>query len=74
MNFTLFQGVYGQKERIANGKVTVPSWLYKIIVVIPQGSGVDKINDSTRVIAVEFPNTNEANNADWRASQPLLMR
>jgi endonuclease G len=63
----IISGVYGQKELIANGKVAVPSWLYKIIVVIPPGSDINQINDSTRVIAVEIPNKNESNDADWRS-------
>ncbi len=62
----IISGIYGQKELIANGKIAVPSQMYKIIVVIPPGSGIDEINGSTRVIAVELPNANESNDADWK--------
>lgn len=50
-------GTNGSMQRI-NGKINVPSKLYKIVVFYPeQGS----ITTNSTVIAANFPNTNEAN-------------
>jgi endonuclease G len=50
-------GGWGSAERIANGKVNVPSVCWKIILVLPQGDNdLQRINADTRVIAVSMPN------------------
>lgn len=50
-------GGQGSAERIASGKVNVPAVCWKIIVVLPRGSGdLQRITASTRVIAVSMPN------------------
>jgi endonuclease G len=52
-------GSNGTFSKIANGHVTVPNRIWKVIVVLPQGSNdVSRITTSTRVIAVNTPNTN----------------
>lgn len=52
-------GSSGTKNTIANGHVTVPNRIWKVIVVLSQGSGdVGRVTTSTRVIAVNTPNTN----------------
>ncbi|HWZ35063.1 MAG TPA: DNA/RNA non-specific endonuclease, partial [Mucilaginibacter sp.] len=51
---------------IAGGKVTVPSNVWKIAVIIPTGNGdIARITESTRVIAVNTPNINTIN-PDWK--------
>jgi endonuclease G len=47
----------GTDTRIASGKVHVPSHYWKVIVILPDGEeDLDRINSSTRVIAVIMPN------------------
>lgn len=51
-------GVNGYATTIAGGKVTVPANCWKVVVVLPNGSGdVSRIASSTRVIAINTPNT-----------------
>lgn len=51
---------------IAGGKVTVPSNVWKIAVILPAGTGdIARITESTRVIAVNTPNINTIN-VDWK--------
>lgn len=51
---------------IDNGLVTVPSNVWKVIVVLPNGNGdLSRITSSTRVIAVNMPNTNGLN-TNWK--------
>ncbi|WP_342648657.1 DNA/RNA non-specific endonuclease [Mucilaginibacter sp. CSA2-8R] len=62
------QGGYGTQGKfttIDNGHITVPSNVWKVIVVIPNGNNdLQRINASTRVIAVNTPNNNSIS-ADW---------
>lgn len=52
-------GSNGYKTTLANGKVTVPNRVWKVILVLPQGSNdVSRVTTSTRVIAVDMPNSN----------------
>lgn len=58
-------GANGAASTIDNGRVTVPKNLWKVIVVLPQGrDDLARINESTRVIAVNTPNCNTVS-ADW---------
>lgn len=61
----IMSGGYGEKERIAKGKVSVPNRVFKIIVVTEPGKGINSINASTRVIAVDTPNINGNKDSDW---------
>jgi endonuclease G len=61
----IISGGYGQKATIAGGKISVPSRLYKIIVVTNPGTGAGGVNTSTRVIAIDTPNDNGNRYADW---------
>lgn len=52
---------------IANGKVTVPSNVWKVAVIIPIGDGdINRVSATTRVIAVNTPNMNSIG-TDWKA-------
>jgi len=56
----------GTVNTIAGGKVTVPSNVWKIAVILPTGTGdLARITESTRVIAVNTPNINTIN-SDWK--------
>lgn len=58
-------GSNGTFNTIDNGHVNVPSHVWKVVVVIPNGNGdISRINTSTRVIAVDTPNINTVN-SDW---------
>jgi len=57
-------GSNGTATTIDQGRVTVPSNCWKVIVVLPVGtSDVSRITSSTRVIAVNMPNINSINTA-----------
>ena len=59
-------GTYGTVNTIANGKITVPSRVWKIALILPSGTNdLERINSSTRVIAINTPNENSVNE-DWR--------
>ena len=51
-------GSNGFAATIASGNITVPSNCWKVVVVLPNGSGdAARVNANTRVIAVNTPNT-----------------
>jgi endonuclease G len=59
-------GSGGTASTIDGGHVTVPSNVWKVVVVIPNGNGdLARITTSTRVIAVNTPNINTTN-SDWK--------
>lgn len=50
-------GLKGFAKTIAGGKVTIPAFLWKIVVVLDRpGLRVPGVSDKTRVIAVKMPN------------------
>lgn len=57
-------GTNGTFNTIDNGRITVPNRVWKVIVVVPQGSNdVSRVTASTRVIAVNVPNTNSVSSS-----------
>jgi endonuclease G len=55
----------GTDFTIANGNVTVPAFVWKVIVVLPVGENdVSRVTANTRVIAVRMPNNQSISN-DW---------
>jgi endonuclease G len=60
-------GSNGSRTTIDSGRITVPARTWKVIVVLDRpGLGVSGVTTSTRVIAVDIPNTQGVRNADWR--------
>lgn len=60
------EGDNGKATTIANGKISVPAALWKVIVVLPVGSDdLSRISAQTRVIAVWLPNTNAFGEKPW---------
>lgn len=57
-----------KRSTIGKAQIVVPDFGWKIVVVVPRGSGdpVRRITASTRVIAVRMPNINTISNKDWR--------
>ncbi|MFC5271525.1 DNA/RNA non-specific endonuclease [Adhaeribacter terreus] len=54
----------GLTKTINGGKVTVPSNVWKVIVVLPEGNGdVNRVNNTTRIIAVNTPNINSVSSS-----------
>ncbi|MES2061754.1 MAG: DNA/RNA non-specific endonuclease [Bacteroidota bacterium] len=59
-------GSKGAVTKINNDKVTVPSNVWKVAVIVPKGDNdVSRVSASTRVIAVNTPNINTTN-SDWK--------
>ncbi|GJM32724.1 MAG: hypothetical protein DHS20C18_17250 [Saprospiraceae bacterium] len=61
-------GDAGYREKLASGKITVPRYIWKIVVVLPNGEDdIDRISDDTRVIAIMTENKNSAAEKNWGA-------
>ncbi len=61
-------GQNGYATSLANGKLTVPATLWKIMILVPAGSdNTFQINENTRVIAINIPNDQLAADKPWRA-------
>ena len=59
-------GSNGTVNTVDNGNVTVPNRIWKVIVVLANGSNdLSRVTTSTRVIAVNTPNINTVN-SDWK--------
>ena len=55
----------GTTITLADGKITVPSSVWKVVLILPVGSSdVSRINENSRVIAVNIPNK-ESITGDW---------
>jgi endonuclease G len=52
---------------LASGRITVPANTWKVVVVLPAGGGIGGINNNTRVIAVNMPNSQGIRTTDWRS-------
>lgn len=58
-------GANGYAEYLAEGKIQIPSNTWKVIMIIPDGNDdVNRVTTSTRVIAVDMPNSNSVS-SDW---------
>lgn len=56
----------GVTYNLADGKITVPARTWKIILVLPLGSDdLKRINQLTRVIAVDMPNNQTVSSQPW---------
>lgn len=56
----------GVQNTLDNGRVTVPSTLWKVILVLPNGSNdLNRVGNATRVISVVMPNQ-DGLSSDWR--------
>jgi endonuclease G len=59
-------GSNGFATSVNGGLVTVPAYVWKVVVVLDNGNGdISRVNSSTRVIAVITPNTNGVS-SDWK--------
>lgn len=68
----IIMGSYGNKGTIDNGKITVPTNVWKVIVVLAAGNNdLSRITANTRVICVNTPN-DESVNRDWKSYRVSL--
>lgn len=71
-------GTNGFANTIANGRVTVPSHTWKVIVVLPVGSNdAARVNSFTRTITVLMPNSQSLPNpgsGNWRNFRTNIAR
>jgi len=59
-------GSNGSASTIAGGSINVAAHCWKVIVVLPIGTGdASRVTTSTRVIAVDMPNSQTANTHTW---------
>ena len=57
----------GVTNTIADGKVTVPSYTWKVILILPVGDNdVARVNNDTRTIAVIMPNSQGIRGDQWQ--------
>ncbi|MFC6222765.1 DNA/RNA non-specific endonuclease [Hymenobacter artigasi] len=57
-------GVNGYATTIASGNITVPARCWKVVVVLPEGSSdASRVTTSTRIIAIDTPNTTAISSA-----------
>ena len=62
----IIAGPFNKSKAIAEGKITVPTKTWKVIVVLDPGRGISGVSANTRLIAVEMPNEPGIRNTDWR--------
>ncbi|MBX7221322.1 MAG: DNA/RNA non-specific endonuclease [Blastocatellia bacterium] len=71
----IISGGAGSKGKIADGKVAVPAKTWKVIVVLKKGQNdLDRINSSTRVIAVLMPNEEGIRDDDWQSFRTTVRK
>jgi len=59
-------GSNGYRTTLDNGRVTVPSNIWKVVLVLPQGTNdVSRVTTATRVIAVNTPNAQSIVTSTW---------
>ncbi|UYZ62657.1 DNA/RNA non-specific endonuclease [Hymenobacter weizhouensis] len=57
-------GSNGYHTTLDQGRVTVPARIWKVVVVLPNGSSdASRVTSSTRVIAIDTPNDNSLNSS-----------
>lgn len=59
-------GPSGNEGAIAAGKVTVPAYNWKVVLVLEPGSGISGVTAQTQTIAVWMPNDGSVANTDWK--------
>lgn len=60
-------GDNGYREKIAGGNVTVPRYIWKVLVVLPEGvNDTERVEADTRIIAVWTENNNNVANKVWQ--------
>lgn len=56
----------GTTNTIASGSITVPSRVWKVVLVLPVGTDdVNRVSSATRIIAIDTPNTQTVTDQPW---------
>lgn len=56
----------GMTNTISSGSITVPSNVWKVVIILPIGSNdLSRVGATTRVIAIDVPNTQSASSTQW---------
>ncbi|HEY1016637.1 MAG TPA: DNA/RNA non-specific endonuclease, partial [Herpetosiphonaceae bacterium] len=64
----IISGGAGSRGTIGGGKVRIPDRTWKVIVVLPNGDNdLSRVSTSTRVIAVNLPNTQGIRSNSWES-------
>ena len=64
----IFSGGIGNAGTVAQGRITLPTHTWKIVLVLPTGDNdLERISKQTRTIAILIPNSPVNRNAGWRA-------
>lgn len=59
-------GSGGYREKLASGRITVPRYIWKVIVVVPEGEeDLRRVTRDTRVIAVNMINRQDVSGIHW---------
>jgi endonuclease G len=59
-------GSNGPRERLADGRVIVPSNTWKVVLILQNGTNdLTRVNENTRVIAIDMPNIQGIRNVNW---------
>jgi endonuclease G len=61
----IYAGGYGEKGKLRK-TISIPTDLWKIIIVIPENAPMSAINANTRIIAVDMPNISGIKSENWR--------
>ncbi len=66
-------GANGYVKTIDNGNVTVPSMIWKVVVILANGNNdTTRVTSSTRVIAVQMANDNNIGTNDWKVYRTTI--
>lgn len=65
----IYSGVVGTNGTIASGRIVVPRYTWKVVVIMPNGNNdLQRVTKATRTIGIVVPNFSPVNrNAGWRA-------
>ncbi|PSN19412.1 DNA/RNA endonuclease G [filamentous cyanobacterium CCP5] len=67
-------GTYGSQGNLGKSQVTVPSRLWKVVVVLDRpDAGIDGVSATSQIIAIDVPNQ-DALKPDWRDYQTSIDR
>jgi endonuclease G, mitochondrial len=59
-------GSNGGRTKTLDGKITVPESVWKVIVILPNGTkDASRVDESTRIIAVNIPNKQSVEGTKW---------
>lgn len=64
-------GCYGDARRLKH-KITVPTNCWKIAMIMPRGRTPDKLDERTRILAVDMPNIKRIDNEKWQRYQTTI--